>query len=163
MAASLPVCRTSWEPFSSPGAKRHRVTARSLPLFPSLAKTEWAQLNCLFGVDTVPSPWPSIAWEGVYQLRPARQNQSRSRCPILLCFLVQAQPGGADLRCLPGLWGGCTRCPPMIPSPRLYREDGDTLLVAQVLAQTPALGFNSVLSRAGSNHAAQTASAITSL
>lgn len=43
MAASLPVCRTSWEPFSSPAAKRHSVTANSPPLFPSLPKTVWAQ------------------------------------------------------------------------------------------------------------------------
>lgn len=39
VAASLPVCRTSWEPFSSPGAKRHCLTANSPAPFPSLPKS----------------------------------------------------------------------------------------------------------------------------
>lgn len=47
-----------------PGAKQHSVTADSLPLFPCLPKTAWAPLSSLLGADTVPSPWPGIAWEG---------------------------------------------------------------------------------------------------
>ena len=60
-------------------------------------------------------------------------------------------------------WEGCTRWPPRIPSPQLYWEDGDTLLVAQVLPPAPALGFNGVLSRASSNRTAWAASPVTPL
>lgn len=92
-----------------PGAKQRCVTADSLLLFPCLPKTAWAPLNSLFGADAVPSPWPSIAWEGVHQLQPAQGRQSclwPGWCPALLHSLVQAQPGDADLWCYPRLQGG---------------------------------------------------------